>query len=74
MNRLGRRLCEESQGDEVSVQELLAQPEARGVLLCDERVRREYVVSEPFPNADTIDGLARRVAKWGVDAIRLGGR
>jgi succinate dehydrogenase/fumarate reductase flavoprotein subunit len=93
VNRLGRRFCEESQGDEVSVQELLAQPEARGVLLCDERIRREYVVSEPFPNAglldrferaaaagarpasaDTIDGLARRVAKSGVDAIRLGGR
>ena len=55
VNRNGRRFCDESQGDEVSVQELLAQPEARGVLLCDERIRTEYVVSEPFPNAGLID-------------------
>jgi succinate dehydrogenase/fumarate reductase flavoprotein subunit len=55
VNRLGRRFCDESHGDEVSVQELLTQPEARGVLLCDERVRAEYVVSEPFPNAGLLD-------------------
>lgn len=59
VNRLGRRFCDESQGDEVSVQALLAQPEARGVLLCDERVRREYVVSEPFPNAGLLDRFER---------------
>lgn len=62
VNRSGRRFCDESQGDEVSVQELLAQPEARGVLLCDERVRREYVVSEPFPNAGFIDRFERAAA------------
>lgn len=55
VNRHGRRFCDESQGDEVSVQALFAQPEARGVLLCDERVRTEYVVSEPFPNAGLLD-------------------
>lgn len=59
VNRLGRRFCDESQGDEVSVQALLAQPEARGVLICDERVRREYVVSEPFPNAGLLDRFER---------------
>ena len=57
VNRHGRRFCDESQGDEVSVQELLAQPEARGVLICDERVRTDYVVSEPFPNAGLLDRL-----------------
>lgn len=59
VNRLGRRFCDESQGDEVSVQSLLRQPEARGVLLCDERVRAEYVVSEPFPNAGLLDRFER---------------
>lgn len=62
VNRLGRRFCDESQGDEVSVQALLAQPEARGVLLCDERVRAEYVVSEPFPNAGLLDRFERAAA------------
>lgn len=55
VNRLGHRFCDESQGDEVSARELLAQPEARGILLCDERVRSKYVVSEPFPNAGLLD-------------------
>ena len=59
VNRFGRRFCDESQGDEVSVQALLAQPESRGVLICDERVRREYVVSEPFPNAGFLDRFER---------------
>lgn len=73
VNRNGRRFCDESQGDEVSVQELLAQPEARGVLLCDERVRTEYVVSEPFPNAglaETLKGyaVAARGERVGLDA------
>ena len=62
VNRNGGRFCDESQGDEVSVQELLAQPESRGVLLCDECVRREYVVSEPFPNAGLIDRFEESAA------------
>lgn len=62
VNRNGRRFCDESQGDEVSVQELLGQPEARGVLLCDERVRTEYVVSEPFPNAGLLDRFEEAAA------------
>lgn len=57
MNRRGRRFYDESQGGEVSVQELLAQPEARGLLLCDERHRRGYVLSEPFANAGLLDRL-----------------
>lgn len=62
VNWLGRRFCDESQGDEVSVQELLAQPEARGLLLCDERVRTKYVVSEPFPNAGLLDRFEKAAA------------
>jgi succinate dehydrogenase/fumarate reductase flavoprotein subunit len=55
VNKLGERFCDESQGDEVNNQALLAQPGARGVLICDDRVRSSYVVSEPFPNAGLID-------------------
>src|SRR2546426_5057552 len=62
VNLRGRRFCDESQGDEVSNQALLPQPEARGVLLCDQRVRTTYVVAEPFPNAGGIDRFAEAVA------------
>jgi len=55
VNLLGRRFCDESAGDEVANQLLLAQPEARGVLLCDEAVHTGYVVGEPFPGLGTID-------------------
>jgi succinate dehydrogenase/fumarate reductase flavoprotein subunit len=65
VNRNGRRFCDESQGDEVSAQELLAQPEARGVLLCDERIRTDYVVSEPFPNAGLLDRFEQAAAAGG---------
>ena len=62
VNLRGRRFCDESQGDEVSNQALLPQPSARGVLLCDQRVRTTYVVAEPFPNAGGIDRFAEAVA------------
>ncbi len=62
VNLRGRRFCDESQGDEVSNQALLPQPEARGVLLCDQRVRTTHVVAEPFPNAGGIDRFAEAVA------------
>jgi succinate dehydrogenase/fumarate reductase flavoprotein subunit len=58
VNLMGRRFCDESTGDEVSNQLLLAQPEARGVLLCDERVHAAHVVGEPFPNLGMIDRFA----------------
>src|SRR3989454_360962 len=62
VNLRGRRFCDESQGDEVSNQALLPQPEARGVLLCDQRVRTTHVVAEPFPNAGGIDRFAEAAA------------
>jgi succinate dehydrogenase/fumarate reductase flavoprotein subunit len=55
VNRLGRRYHDEALGDEVANQLTLRQPGARGVLLCDERVRRERVVSAPYPHGQVID-------------------
>ena len=55
VNRLGRRYTDEALGDEVANQLTLRQPGARGVLLCDERVRRERVVSAPYPHGQVID-------------------
>jgi succinate dehydrogenase/fumarate reductase flavoprotein subunit len=67
VNRLGRRYHDEALGDEVANQLTLRQPGARGVLLCDERVRRERVVSAPYPHGQVIDrfeharGLGARI-------------
>lgn len=58
VNRRGRRFTDESLGDEVSNQALLREPDARGVLLCDERVRREYVVTVPYPHGQLVDRFA----------------
>src|SRR3954451_2577581 len=55
VNRLGRRYHDEALGDEVANQLTLRQPGARGVLVCDERVRRERVVSAPYPHGQVID-------------------
>ena len=55
VNRLGRRYHDEALGDEVANQLTLRQPGARGVLLCDESVRRERVVSAPYPHGQVID-------------------
>jgi succinate dehydrogenase/fumarate reductase flavoprotein subunit len=55
VNRFGRRFADESRGDEVTNQALLRQPSARGVLLCDERVRREHAVGAPYPHGQVVD-------------------
>jgi len=55
VNRLGRRYHDEALGDEVANQLTLRQPGARGVLLCDDAVRRERVVSAPYPHGQVID-------------------
>ena len=59
VNRLGRRYTDESLGDEVANQMTLRQPGARGVLLCDERVRRERVIGAPYPHGQVIDRFER---------------
>jgi succinate dehydrogenase/fumarate reductase flavoprotein subunit len=58
VNRFGRRFVDESHGDEVSNQALLRQPGARGVLLCDERVRMTHAVGPPYPHGQEVDRLA----------------
>ena len=56
VNRLGRRYTDEALGDEVSNQLTLRQPGARGVSCCaTTRVRRERVVSAPYPHGQVID-------------------
>jgi succinate dehydrogenase/fumarate reductase flavoprotein subunit len=58
VNRLGRRYHDEALGDEVANQLTLRQPGARGVLLCDDRVRSERVIGAPYPHGQVIDRFA----------------
>lgn len=58
VNRFGRRFADESRGDEVTNQHLLRQAGSRGVLLCDERVRREHAVGPPYPHGQDVDRFA----------------
>jgi succinate dehydrogenase/fumarate reductase flavoprotein subunit len=57
VNRFGRRFADESRGDEVTNQALLRQAGARGLLLCDDRVRREHAVGAPYPHGQVVDRL-----------------
>jgi succinate dehydrogenase/fumarate reductase flavoprotein subunit len=58
VNLFGRRFADESRGDEVTNQALLRQVGSRGVLLCDERVRREHAVGPPYPHGQEVDRFA----------------
>jgi succinate dehydrogenase/fumarate reductase flavoprotein subunit len=58
VNVRGRRFTDESRGDEVSNQAVLRETEARAVLICDERVRREHAVGPPYPHGQEIDRFA----------------
>jgi succinate dehydrogenase/fumarate reductase flavoprotein subunit len=58
VNRLGKRFTDESLGDEVSNQATLRQPGSRAVLLCDERIHREYAAAAPYPHGAVVDRIA----------------
>jgi succinate dehydrogenase/fumarate reductase flavoprotein subunit len=55
VNREGSRFTSERWGDEVSNQALLREPGSRGMLLCDERVRREHAMGPPYPHGQSVD-------------------
>lgn len=55
VNSAGRRFVDEHRGDELLNQELVFQPEARGFLIFDDRVRRQHATAEPFPGLGILD-------------------
>ncbi|BCT75241.1 flavocytochrome c [Sinomonas cyclohexanicum] len=62
VNTAGRRFIDERQGDELLNQELVFQPEARGFLIFDDRVRTEHATAEPFPGLGVLDRYKGAVA------------
>jgi succinate dehydrogenase/fumarate reductase flavoprotein subunit len=73
VNLRGERFCDETLGDEILNQALTRQPEARGVMLFDQRVRSTRAVAESFPGLGAIDRfeLARRAGGRSTEAVSL---
>lgn len=63
VNLHGERFTDETQGDELLNQALTFQPEAKGVLIFDDYVRRTEVTAEPFPGLGAINRF-----DWAVEA------
>lgn len=55
VNLRGERFIDETLGDELLNQALTFQPEAKGVLIFDDFVRRTEGTEEPFPGLGTVD-------------------
>ncbi|RFA10880.1 hypothetical protein B7R54_17940 [Subtercola boreus] len=62
VNLDGRRFVDEFDGDELLNQQLLRQPEARGILIFDQYVRATHATAEPFPNLGVLDRYAAGVS------------
>lgn len=58
VNLRGERFVDETEGDELLNQAVTFQPQARGVLIFDDHVRRTEGTEEPFPGLGVIDRYA----------------
>lgn len=69
LNLDGRRFVDETIGDHLTTLALLKQPEARGLLISDERVRTEWILRpyvEGIQGTDTFDVCFRRGARAAI--------
>jgi succinate dehydrogenase/fumarate reductase flavoprotein subunit len=68
VNLRGERFLAETEGDEILNQALTFEPEARGVLIFDDHVRRSHGTAEPFPGLGMIDRFAIAVEAGALHA------
>lgn len=54
----GRRFTDETLGDHLTTMALLEQPESRGLLICDARVHRDWIVTSYVEGAVALDKFA----------------
>ncbi|GAA5035724.1 FAD-dependent oxidoreductase [Microbacterium fluvii] len=66
VNLHGDRFVDETLGDEILNQAVVAQPEARGVLIFDDFVRRREACEEPFPGLGATDRFEIAKAAGGL--------
>lgn len=57
-NLAGERFCDETAADHLTTMALLEQPEARGLLITDERGYREWITGAYVEGADSLDKFA----------------
>ena len=69
VNLRGERFVDETGGDELLNQAVTFQPEARGVLIFDDHVRRTEGTDEPFPGLGEIDRFAVAVEAGARHAV-----
>ncbi len=62
VNQAGARFTDESLGDHINNQETLRQPRSRALLIGDERVRRDHVLSAYIPGMEILDKLTYAAA------------
>lgn len=55
LNLGGERFCDETLGDHLSTLAVLDQPEARALLICDERVHQQWMLTPYVEGAETQD-------------------
>jgi hypothetical protein len=55
LNLAGERFCDETLGDHLSTLKVLEQPQARALLICDERVHREWMLTPYVKGAEAPD-------------------
>jgi succinate dehydrogenase/fumarate reductase flavoprotein subunit len=55
LNLDGRRFCDETIGDHLNALAVLEQPEARALLICDERVHRQWMLTPYVEGAEAPD-------------------
>jgi len=55
VNRDGQRFCDETLGDHLNTLAVLDQPQARALLICDERVHREWMLTPYVAGAEAPD-------------------
>lgn len=58
VNRLGRRFVDETMGDHLNTMATLEQPDARALLICDERVHREWMLKPYVEGLEPVDKFA----------------
>jgi succinate dehydrogenase/fumarate reductase flavoprotein subunit len=55
VNLEGRRFCDETLGDHLSAMDVLAQPEARALLICDQRVHDQWMMTPYVEGTEPLD-------------------
>jgi succinate dehydrogenase/fumarate reductase flavoprotein subunit len=69
INERGERFCDESEGDHVNTYAVLTQPGARALLVWDERIQREHVLTPFVAIAPPIDRLQAALERGGQGVL-----